>query len=261
MHLYTLKLQSIYTSRVFFFTNSHGNDQRRSIFALVTETRAGPSNIGNVISQIVLCKQITPDFYEEELCSIQKDSEEIRGLMNELQEFMPQSGGDIGTVVFSVYHSPLFLPCFSFIEFYFATPPFLSLRIFPLVFHGLLEFFSSVRFEGIILQTLLVDKERTRGKNVFRKDKSPCRPERYFPRGQVKLFFKQQTIERHIRVTRFTSKRKRATSVNSITLFYERFVVLFATLISLPALLTLLSLSILLPILLLSRDFSLFNRL
>lgn len=189
MHLYTLKLQSICTSRVFFsFTNSHGNDQRRSIFALVTETRAGPSNIGNVISQIVLCKQITPDFYEEELCSIQKDSEEIRGLMNELQEFMPQSGGDIGTVVFSVYHSPLFLPCFSFIEFYFATPPFLFLRIFPLVFHGLLEFFSSVRFEGIILQTLLVDKERTRGKNVFRKDKSPCRPERYFPRGRLNCF-------------------------------------------------------------------------
>ncbi|CAL7936992.1 unnamed protein product [Xylocopa violacea] len=59
------------------------------------ETRTGPSNIGNVISQIVLCKQITPDFYEEELCSIQKDSEEIRGLINELQEFMPQSDGDI----------------------------------------------------------------------------------------------------------------------------------------------------------------------
>ncbi|XP_016920350.1 regulator of G-protein signaling 7-binding protein-like [Apis cerana] len=59
------------------------------------ETRSGPSNIGNVISQIVLCKQITPDFYEEELCSIQKDSEEIRGLINELQEFMPQSSGDI----------------------------------------------------------------------------------------------------------------------------------------------------------------------
>lgn len=52
-----------------------------------------------MISQIVLCKQITPDFYEEELCSIQKDSEEIRGLINELQEFMPQSSGDIGTVI------------------------------------------------------------------------------------------------------------------------------------------------------------------
>ncbi|XP_017766390.1 PREDICTED: regulator of G-protein signaling 7-binding protein A-like [Eufriesea mexicana] len=59
------------------------------------ETRTGPSNIGNVISQIVLCKQITPNFYEEELCSIQKDSEEIRGLINELQEFMPQSASDI----------------------------------------------------------------------------------------------------------------------------------------------------------------------
>ncbi|XP_017880497.1 uncharacterized protein LOC108625207 [Ceratina calcarata] len=59
------------------------------------EARTGPSNFGNVISQIVLCKQITPDFYEEELHSIQKDSEEIRGLIDELQEFMPQSDGDI----------------------------------------------------------------------------------------------------------------------------------------------------------------------
>ncbi|XP_034170839.1 decima [Osmia lignaria lignaria] len=59
------------------------------------ETRTGPSNIGNVISQILLCKQITPNFYEEELGSIRKDSEEIRELINELQEFMPQSDGDI----------------------------------------------------------------------------------------------------------------------------------------------------------------------
>lgn len=62
-----------------------------------------------MISQIVLCKQITPDFYEEELCSIQKDSEEIRGLINELQEFMPQSSGDIGTVIFlsSIFPFPI----------------------------------------------------------------------------------------------------------------------------------------------------------
>ncbi|XP_031839821.1 decima [Nomia melanderi] len=59
------------------------------------ESRTGPSNIGNVISQILLCKQITPNFHEEELCSIKKDSEEIRELINELQEFMPQSDGDI----------------------------------------------------------------------------------------------------------------------------------------------------------------------
>ncbi|XP_076620010.1 decima isoform X1 [Colletes latitarsis] len=59
------------------------------------ESRTGPSKIGNAISQIVLCAQITPNFYEEELCSIKKDSEEIRDLINELQEFMPQSDGDI----------------------------------------------------------------------------------------------------------------------------------------------------------------------
>ncbi|KAG7206792.1 hypothetical protein KM043_000703 [Ampulex compressa] len=58
------------------------------------ESRAGPSNIGNVISQILLCKQITPDFNEEELYSIRKDSEEIRDLIEELQEFMPHSDKD-----------------------------------------------------------------------------------------------------------------------------------------------------------------------
>ncbi|OAD61190.1 hypothetical protein WN48_00509 [Eufriesea mexicana] len=85
------------------------------------ETRTGPSNIGNVISQIVLCKQITPNFYEEELCSIQKDSEEIRGLINELQEFMPQSASDIGTVAFPVCHS-LSTPVGK-ISFHCTNPP------------------------------------------------------------------------------------------------------------------------------------------
>ncbi|XP_043281010.1 uncharacterized protein [Venturia canescens] len=57
-------------------------------------SKSGPSNIGNVISQILLCKQITPDFNEEELCSIKKDSAEISALIVELQEFMPQSEAD-----------------------------------------------------------------------------------------------------------------------------------------------------------------------
>ena len=61
-----------------------------------TESKSGPSNIGNVITQILLCKQITLDFNEEELCSIQKDSEEINALIAELQEFMPQSEADTG---------------------------------------------------------------------------------------------------------------------------------------------------------------------
>ncbi|XP_046600562.1 uncharacterized protein LOC107219815 isoform X1 [Neodiprion lecontei] len=62
------------------------------------ESKAGPSNIGNVISQILLCKPITPNFNEEELCSIQKDSEEINALIKELQEFMPQSEADTGNI-------------------------------------------------------------------------------------------------------------------------------------------------------------------
>ncbi|KAL7288737.1 uncharacterized protein LOC106648148 isoform X2 [Trichogramma pretiosum] len=58
------------------------------------ESKSGPSNISNVITQILLCRQITPDFNEEEINSIQKDSEDISDLVAELQEFMPQSEAD-----------------------------------------------------------------------------------------------------------------------------------------------------------------------
>ncbi|CAF4790764.1 unnamed protein product [Pieris macdunnoughi] len=54
------------------------------------ENRAGPSNFGNVISQILLCKQITPDFNQEELCSIAKDTQEITRIVTDIQEFLPQ---------------------------------------------------------------------------------------------------------------------------------------------------------------------------
>ncbi|PNF35465.1 hypothetical protein B7P43_G04113 [Cryptotermes secundus] len=54
------------------------------------ENRPGPSNLGNVISQILLCKQITPDFRQEELCSITKDSQDVRRMVQDMQEFMPQ---------------------------------------------------------------------------------------------------------------------------------------------------------------------------
>ncbi|XP_050666308.1 uncharacterized protein LOC126966353 [Leptidea sinapis] len=54
------------------------------------ENRAGPSNFGNVISQILLCKQITPDFNQEELCSIAKDTQEITRIFSDIQEYLPQ---------------------------------------------------------------------------------------------------------------------------------------------------------------------------
>jgi hypothetical protein len=57
---------------------------------MYTENRAGPSNIGNVISQILLCKQIQPDFNQEEVCSIAKDSQDLAKLIQDMQEFLPQ---------------------------------------------------------------------------------------------------------------------------------------------------------------------------
>lgn len=68
------------------------------------ENRAGPSNLGNVISQILLCKQITPDFNQEELCSITKDSQEIAKILSELQEFMPQQETFLGkNLIFKIF--------------------------------------------------------------------------------------------------------------------------------------------------------------
>jgi hypothetical protein len=49
-----------------------------------------------VISQILLCKTITPDFHQEELCSITKDSQEIGRILQDLQEFMPQQETYLG---------------------------------------------------------------------------------------------------------------------------------------------------------------------
>lgn len=54
-----------------------------------TENRAGPSNLGTVFSQIILCKQLAPDFNAEELRSIRKDSEDLQRLIDDLSEFMP----------------------------------------------------------------------------------------------------------------------------------------------------------------------------
>lgn len=42
------------------------------------------------MSQIILCRQLNPDFNQEELCSIDKDIGDISGLLDEMQEFMPK---------------------------------------------------------------------------------------------------------------------------------------------------------------------------
>lgn len=65
-------------------------------FLFPSDNRAGPSNLGNVISQILLCKQITPDFNQEELHSITKDSQEINKILSEMQEYIPQQDQFLG---------------------------------------------------------------------------------------------------------------------------------------------------------------------
>lgn len=59
-------------------------------YFITTENRPGPSNLGQVLSQILLCRQINPDFNQEELCSIEKDTTEILALLDDMQEFMPK---------------------------------------------------------------------------------------------------------------------------------------------------------------------------
>jgi hypothetical protein len=49
-----------------------------------------------VISQILLCKQINPDFHAEELGSISKDAREIGKILSEMQEFMPKQEAYLG---------------------------------------------------------------------------------------------------------------------------------------------------------------------
>lgn len=79
-------------------------------FVCISDNRAGPSNLGNVISQILLCKQITPDFNQEELCSITKDSQEISRILKEMQEYMPQQENNLGTFTKDIFIKYLYIP-------------------------------------------------------------------------------------------------------------------------------------------------------
>nr|XP_027211355.1 uncharacterized protein LOC113804678 [Penaeus vannamei] len=56
------------------------------------ENKPGPSGMGGlgVISQLLLCKTLQPDFQQEEVCSIEKDSDDINAILKEMQDYMPQ---------------------------------------------------------------------------------------------------------------------------------------------------------------------------
>uniref|UniRef100_A0A1I8MNH1 Uncharacterized protein n=1 Tax=Musca domestica TaxID=7370 RepID=A0A1I8MNH1_MUSDO len=57
------------------------------------ENRSRPTNFGNVLGQLLLCKQIAPDFNQEELSSITNAIEDIKMLTKDLQQYVPATDG------------------------------------------------------------------------------------------------------------------------------------------------------------------------
>ncbi len=60
------------------------------------ETKPTPHGLGSVLSQIVLCKSMKPDFNAEEKVSIEKDTREMREIIEEMAECMPKEDPDKG---------------------------------------------------------------------------------------------------------------------------------------------------------------------
>uniref|UniRef100_A0A1I8QCC6 Uncharacterized protein n=1 Tax=Stomoxys calcitrans TaxID=35570 RepID=A0A1I8QCC6_STOCA len=60
------------------------------------ENRSRPTNFGNVLGQLLLCKQINPDFRQEELCNIENSVNVIESLIAEVESYIPQPQGLIG---------------------------------------------------------------------------------------------------------------------------------------------------------------------
>ena len=61
---------------------------------IFSENKPGPSGMGGlgIISQLLLCKSLQPDFQQEEICSIEKDLDDICAILKEMQDYMPQVG-------------------------------------------------------------------------------------------------------------------------------------------------------------------------
>ena len=44
----------------------------------------------SILSKMVLCKQLAPDFNNEEMKSIRKDIQELSSILSEMQDYLPQ---------------------------------------------------------------------------------------------------------------------------------------------------------------------------
>ena len=64
---------------------------------MITDVKpSGPNGLGSVLSQIVICKSMKPDFNVEEKLSIEKDTREIREIIDEMAECLPREDPDKG---------------------------------------------------------------------------------------------------------------------------------------------------------------------
>ncbi len=66
------------------------------IFFSFSESGPSANGIGSVLSQIVLCKSMKPDFNAEEKVSIEKDTRELRQIIGEMAECLPQEDPEKG---------------------------------------------------------------------------------------------------------------------------------------------------------------------
>ncbi len=62
----------------------------------LAETKPPANGIGSVLSQIVLCKSMKPDFNAEEKVSIEKDTRELRIIIGEMAECLPKEDPEKG---------------------------------------------------------------------------------------------------------------------------------------------------------------------
>lgn len=67
-----------------------------------------------------MCKQIQPDFNQEEICSIAKDSQDLAKLIQDMQEFLPQQDAAAGTCGIENNDTPQYPTAFFLFFFFFA---------------------------------------------------------------------------------------------------------------------------------------------
>ena len=68
-------------------------------FTEETKQAKGAAALSSVFSQLMLGKTIRPDFNIEEKASVEKDKREIKKIIHEMAEYLPQEDPDKGSII------------------------------------------------------------------------------------------------------------------------------------------------------------------